>query len=343
MKESKCFSFSSLFFNVIISCMFMQVSGSSTEMSPQSNNDNQNRRSLRASTSTSAIVILATSSQSDIIELCIGLRSLQVLEGDPHAPVLIFNEGDLLTQDMDYISHCVDRDVTFPVVNLNHDFPTNFNEKEEWETFRQDYHFQPVLGRSHWSYAQMIRFWTSRIWKHPAIQQYETIMRIDTDSCFLKGKDSFGDQVKHIKLLPALDKSIVYQSFESGNSSNRFVKGLFEFAMEYIQKEGITPSHPELWDRARALWEKEKNVPLFKTNFEVDRISFFQREDVMKWHEALSESEPFGIWRHRWGDAHTRFLTMAIFGTSESVSQLNLSNQRGFYEHGRGKCKHLVA
>ena len=170
-------------------------------------------------------------------------------------------------------------------------------------------------------------------------------MRMDTDSCFKKRVDNLKkdqipahlvDMSQHVNQLPGMEPSFVYQSLESPPSYNTFVEGLFEFAMEYIKKENITPSNPKLWKQASDLWEKEKNVPLLKTNFEVSRVSFFQRPDVMKWHEALSEFEPFGIWRQRWGDAHHRFLTLAMFSTPETVSILSLD--LNFYDHGRGKC-----
>ena len=43
------------------------------------------------------------------------------------------------------------------------------------------------------------------------------------------------------------------------------------------------------------------------------------RNDVRKWHRALTEEEPYGIMRYRWGDAITRFLEVALFATDENV------------------------
>ena len=214
---------------------------------------------------------------------------------------------------------------------------------QDWEKFEARFHFKPLEGRAEWSYAQMIRFWTVGIWRHPAIQQYETLMRMDTDSCFLlrqqgainNGADAAAKE-HSISLLPRMDPKLVYQSIEAPPSYNTFVHGLFDHAMNYVERENINPSYPELWEQAKKMWEEEENTPLFKTNFEVVQVSFFQRPDVIKWHESLSEMEPFGVWRNRWGDAHTRFLTIAMFGTKETVSTFMLDND--FYDHGRGKC-----
>lgn len=291
--------------------------------------------------SRSAIAILTTNSINDVTELCTALKSLKHLKGDKASPVLIFNEGNFMADQFYFLSQCTERTVAFPLVHLNGHFPKRFDPLKEWLDFQKGIGkgFAPMKDRDNWSYAQMIRFWTVGIWKHPAIQQYDTIMRIDTDSCFLPAKQDVelpSLMQQSIDTLPDLQPSYVYQSFESPPSYNTYVQGLYEFAVQFMEKENIKPSHPELWARAEELWKADQNVPLFKTNFEVSRVSFFQREDVMKWHESLSEFEPFGIWRKRWGDAHTRFLTMAMFGTPDSVSILNLNS--GFYQHGRGKC-----
>lgn len=339
---------SSLILFVITGFIFIQTSYSSDDL----NVDNKyKRRALRSNNtsdskklqySRSAIVTLTTKSNEDINELCTAMKSLKNLQGDRTSPILVFNEGNLNSEQMYFLSMCTDRTVAFPVVHLNGQYPPHFNPTREWDDFRKKFNFEPLKGRDNWSYAQMIRFWTLRLWKHPAIQQFDTVMRMDTDSCFIKHDQippNLVDMSHHVDILPDMESSIVYQSLESPPSYNTFVQGLFEFAMKYIKRENITPSNPQLWKQASDLWEKEKNVPLFKTNFEVARVSFFQRPDVVKWHEALSEFEPFGIWRQRWGDAHHRFLTMAIFGTPETVSILSLDIN--FYDHGRGKCASL--
>ena len=44
-----------------------------------------------------------------------------------------------------------------------------------------------------------------------------------------------------------------------------------------------------------------------------------KREDVSLWHDALTEKEPFGVYRYRWGDAVTRFLTASMFENQDRI------------------------
>lgn len=60
-------------------------------------------------------------------------------------------------------------------------------------------------------------------------------------------------------------------------------------------------------------------LPLFRTNFEVSKVSFMQRNDVSLWHDALTEQAPYGVYRHRWGDAVTRFLTASMFENQDRI------------------------
>merc|ERR1711920_282081 len=66
-------------------------------------------------------------------------------------------------------------------------------------------------------------------------------------------------------------------------------------------------------------YELHNTFPLFRTNFELAKKSFMQKRDIAQWHEAMTEAEPFGIYRNRWGDAVIRFLMTAIFPTSEMI------------------------
>lgn len=304
-----------------------------------------------------AVAVLTTRHEKDVEELCLALRSLRFLRGDGtanhddheedsttspsvhRAPVLVFNEGDLTPAQMEYVDSCTDRTVAFPFVELNAFFPKGFDPEAEWETFAKgEHYFKSLPGRARWSYAQMIRFWTTGIWKHPAIQQFDTIMRIDTDSCFL---DPALEQHANPSLapLPALRDQFVYQSINPPHGKSTYVQGLYDFAKEYMAAEGLEPSHPALWATVEEAWNgPRRTLPVFKTNFENARRAFFQSPKVLRWHEALTEREPFGVWRRRWGDAQTRFLTMAMFGTPATV---DVAPDKG-YAHGRGRCVDLL-
>ena len=174
-KRKRYESSPSFIFCVIIAFMFIQISYSSDDLNE---GNTYKRRALRSNNvkggTRSVIVTLTTKSNEDINELCTAMKSLINLKGDKSSPVLVFNEGNLNSEQMYFLSMCTDRMVAFPVVHLNGQYPAHFNAAREWEDFRHKFNFQPLKGRNHWSYAQMIRFWTLRLWKHPAIQQFDT-------------------------------------------------------------------------------------------------------------------------------------------------------------------------
>jgi len=79
------------------------------------------------------------------------------------------------------------------------------------------------------------------IWKHPAIEHFETIMRIDSDSCF-KDVNSYLPNFMN----DALYYHSQYVGFENGAE---YVNGLYDFAVNYMQTVRI-PSEPRnflLW------------------------------------------------------------------------------------------------
>mmetsp|Transcript_13126 Transcript_13126/g.16579 ORF Transcript_13126/g.16579 Transcript_13126/m.16579 type:complete len:331 (+) Transcript_13126:193-1185(+) len=252
------------------------------------------------------IAVLVSSRPQDVEELTTALRSLVFLKGDDPdfpAPVLVFNEGDLSEEQVQSIKASTTRPMAFPNVDFSV-FPSGWNHETESRMFR-------VKGRQEWGYYQMIRFWITGIWKHPALGPYGTVMRIDSDSCF---KD-FNDHLPNLK-----NENLVYHSQYVGYEDGlEYTTGLIEFTENFMQRTNKAPGNPFMWHFIKATWAAHKTLPVFMTNFEVTKKAFMLRPDVIDWHDSLTEGEPFGIFRYRWGDAVTRFLTAAIFTTNERV------------------------
>lgn len=256
------------------------------------------------------IATLVTEEDKDVEELQTALKSLAFLNGDKNpahpAPVLVFNEGNLNSEQVKAIVQSTTRPIAFPLVDFV-SFPQGFDPDNESPEFI-------VKGRKTWGYYQMIRFWVTGIWKHPAITNFETVMRIDSDSCF-KEPNAY---------LPNFaNENLSYHSQYVGVEDGvKFLTGLFDFAKNFMAevKDPPEPRNYLLWDMAKKSWESEQpTLPVFRTNFEVSRKSFMQRQDVTRWHVALTEKEPFGILRHRWGDAVTRFLTASMFVNMDEI------------------------
>lgn len=263
------------------------------------------------------IAVLLANRERDIEELCLVLRSLVLLKGDKDkdfkAPVLVFQEGDISDKTKGYLVQCTDRLIAFPFVDFKA-FPTGFDMKIEGERFE-------VKGRSEWGYYQMIRFWLTRIWDHPALKPYETIMRIDSDSCFNEVNE-YLPNFKH--------KHLMYHSQYVGlEDGKQYVLGLLGFAEDYLKQVERVPRNVVLWDFIKSTWNLNQTLPLFMTNMEVSRKSFMHRPEIRHWHEALTEREPFGVMRKRWGDADIRFLTAAMFMGHDEV----LTERASGYRH----------
>jgi len=132
------------------------------------------------------IAVLVTNRTKDVEELQVALTSLAFLKGDANpdykAPVLVFNEGNLTPLQVQTIVKATDRPVAFPLVDFTI-FPNDFDPASDEPDFI-------VKGRlNKWGYYQMIRFWVTGIWDHPALNHFETVMRIDSDSCFKEVND----------------------------------------------------------------------------------------------------------------------------------------------------------
>lgn len=274
-----------------------------------------------------AIAILISNSTKDVNDLRIALKSLVFLRGDldkEHpSPVLIFHDGDLSTiQRKEIVSSSV-RPVSFPVIDFEQ-FPDGLNlDDEDIQKFR-------VEGRDNpWGYQQMIRFWITRIWEHPALEPFEIIMRMDSDSCF-KTPNQFLPWLKN-------DDIVYHSQFVGVEGNANFTKGLIEHAETFLKRYNKSAGNPMLWRYAKLTWEGKKTLPLLMTNFEVSRKSWMQKNIVKRWHESLTEEKPYGIFKHRWGDAVTRYLMVALL---TQTFEVDTSNPVGYFH--KEKCTEVA-
>ena len=116
------------------------------------------------------IAFLVTSNHKDVSDMQTALHSLAFLQGDqergePLSPVLVFNEADLSEEQVIAMVSSTNRPIAFPTVDFSL-FPEGFNPDD----FDKSPQFQ-VADRKPWGYYQMIRFWVTGIWTHPAIDR----------------------------------------------------------------------------------------------------------------------------------------------------------------------------
>lgn len=244
-----------------------------------------------------AIVTLVTD-QSQVNDLCDSMKTLVNIQGNTQAPVLIFHlENEPSDQQKEFLSSCTDRNVYFPIVDLD-DYPEGFIPDPEVD----------------YTDAQINRFWTTGLWEHPALgDRYDFIMRIDGEACFAIPN----------AMLPNL--ATPYQNYHSHyfpgtvELNPRRLNGMFDFAFQYMKDNQISNHYPQLWTKIAKTHEAAQTLPTFKSEFEIVRVSFMRSQQVRDFHTALTELPPYGYFTHGWNDEAERFLTAALFGSPSSI------------------------
>ena len=102
-----------------------------------------------------------------------------------------------------------------------------------------------------------------------------------------------------------------------------------------LPSNNITVQNPELFSKIPIPLDgndSDEECPIFYNNSEVVRVAFMQQTNVQHFQEAITEKEPFGVFRYRWGDALARFATMAIFATPDTLIG---GKSPGGYRHRR--------
>jgi hypothetical protein len=281
-------------------------------------NNRQRREMIKQAMKGAAIGALVSNTQSDVTNLCHALDSLRHLpdsSSESSAHVLVFHDALSQTQ-IDYLKTCTSRFVRFPLVGYSFDtyFPPGFDPNEEIPNWTK---------RSKWSYQQMIRFWITQIWKHEALREYTTLMRLDSDACW-----TVHTMFSRDTMLPTL----AHDKFYHANIFKRdtMCQDIREFVMNYVKTHNITPKNPRLYQQVLEMTDDK--CPSFYNNFEITRISFMQQPEIVQWHEAWTELPPFGVFRNRWGDAVERFMAMALFATPDMIQGKFTHMPRG-YQH----------
>jgi len=258
----------------------------------------------------SVICLLVTNNDKDVADLLVALQSLAFLQGDKAlpSPVLIFNEDNLSDEQIYAIRSSTNRPISFPTVDLT-TFPPGFKPND---FVNQAQHFD-VTDRLPWGYYQMIRFFLTKIWHHPSVERYETIMRLDSDSCF-KSPNSYLPRMMY----DHIDYHSQYVGVEP-EAGKQYLEGLFDFIVEYMERVQKSPGNVMLWHFIETTWTLGKTLPVMRTNLEISKRSYMMRADIQKWHNTLTEEEPYGLFRYRWGDSIVRFLEAAVFATDSNV------------------------
>lgn len=270
----------------------------------------------------SPVIVTYVSNDVKVVdELCLAFKTMVYLGDDDSehpAPLLVFNEDDITVEQKEFIVGCTESPIAFPIVDLN-SFPGSWINKQTMSTSFG------LEGREQWLSHQLTRFWITGVWKHPAIEPFGTIMRLNPDSCF-RGYNEYLPNFKY----PNLKYHAQYVGVEA--ERNR-TTGLIEAAEKYLESINRNPGDPLMWEFVSSTWETHHSLPVFRTSFELSSKKFMQRDDVAGWHETLTEQAPFGIYKYGWNEGLARFLGMAMFAKFHEISIKGADA----YHHGQ-KC-----
>lgn len=266
-------------------------------------------------------VIATFVTPQDTEQVQVALRSLAFLQGDTDAehltPVLIFNEGNLSEDAVRAMIDSTNRPIGFPIVNMLSESAKSSSDQQDQED-----------ESASWNYHFM-RFWVSTIWKDPSIQRFDAVMRIDADSCFKEVND----------YLPNFKNDFLYyHSPYVGLTQDSNIDGLYDFVTSWRKnkREADSAENQLLFEYAQSSWERKQSLPAFLTTFELTRLSFMQRQDVIDFNEALTEKDPYPMMQNKWGDAVLRFLTLSMFAPDDRLMTVPVE---GYIHKDRLGCK----
>ena len=156
------------------------------------------------------------------------------------------------------------------------------------------------VKRSKWAYSNMIRFWFYDIFCVPLVADgVRFVLRMDDDSFFPRppadNLDLFSEMTR---------RGAVYISNDVQVDLPHVVQGLQNFTASYVREHALAFRSgrrlEELFPRGSCF--------MYFNNFEVSSVTFFRSAPVRAWSAAVLRSG--GLYRHRWGDAPLRYITL---------------------------------
>ena len=266
-----------------------------------------------------AIALLITAERDDIVDLKRNLGSLGRAFPTSRAPVLMFHEGDVGKDLQAELAEALSRggylgQARYPEVRF--DLPARCCLFEP--------NWSKRANRDKFAYHNMIRFWMKDVWQHPALNEFDTVMRLDSDSVITKPQPPDDP-------LPGLRAGIVYRGNVLGTDGEPVMHGFGEFLNLTIATWPHAPKQPDIISNFVTTLQQHGRVPLIYNNFFVSRVAFFRRPEVVELVERMCCRAPdFYVYRYRWGDA---FMHYFLLGMEANPSEFLVEPPLG-YRHG---------
>lgn len=146
----------------------------------------------------------------------------------------------------------------------------------------------------------------------PALKDFRYILRLDDDSCITSS-------IKY-DIFKELEARGTHYAFRAVSSDpEHVIKGLYDFAAEYITQKQINLTHPKLFHNIKVI-SSTAPAPIFLSNFEIIDTTRFRKRDIADFSYQIMDSKM--IFHRRWGDAPLRLIQALIFIDKSSILDL---------------------
>jgi hypothetical protein len=328
---------------------------------------------------TGVIVIMCSSVPRDVESLKSLLKRVDrmMLQSFSY-PVAIFHEN-FTTEMMEDIANLVSATIHF--VQIEFKIPANLEPISKYEPilvkhwtnnhaampFRKFHtHLHGLVyynKRQSMGYYHMCRFFAGAGYKLPFFDQFDMVMRLDSDS------DIVGRLPDYFQKMKEQNRRYLYsKEFIDGGD---VTAGLWNFVQEYIQTKNMEPTffYKKTIDTLKNVWEAPsypncsrlnpsklnmttrnyngvrlvtqpcvdnhfQGVPSFYTNFEIVDVKFLRSPEYQAWFNAVDATG--SIYLHRWGDAPLRFLGLSMH---MNTSQIAVEKKTRVIHRGVDKSK----
>lgn len=264
-----------------------------------------------------AFVYLANENRSDIENLKFSLKALNKnFKAAKRYEIVIVHENipPVVQGKLQSISEAR---LDFRAYTLTQ--PKELNLSDEVPTFTR---------RARWSYQNMVRFWFyTAMFAEPTkkglLSDLDYIVRLDSDSAFT-------GSIKRDFIREFVVSGAQYGYYRLGQDCRRNMSyGLRELAESYIELNGIKPRSTNLWKKVLET-EPGGCIPAFDNHMEVLNMRFFRSHSgIQDWIRLVDSNG--GIYKHGWGGAVLRFVTIALYAAPEKL--VRYDNESIPYRH----------
>ncbi|KAL1512026.1 hypothetical protein AB1Y20_005301 [Prymnesium parvum] len=230
----------------------------------------------------------------DLAEALVMVRSLTALDDGNRTQLLVLHEPSFRGLPvLRRAAAAVGRGVTAALVDLGPDPPTPRPRLPPYALGKR------VEGG--WSYFHMCNFFFSRVFSHPALAAAKYFMRLDSDSCF-------HGRIPNVFRLLDERPDVSYIANDDNHDCNELVRGLRALTLDFAKSHNLSLREGV---GAKGFPPGANCLRGYYNNLEVVRLDAFRRSEVFEeWSRVVTASQ--GIYRHRWGDAILRRLSLNL-------------------------------